>query len=611
MNINTIIEKIMSNSIANTKGDIDVNDNSYLWDIIQNPKDSTNKKFNYGTKFSAGNSIKERYHSSLNNHKYPITYFIYRVVVYLLKLIICCFYRVATFIRQLFISDKDSEKRVLDVSTSPRFNFIVFVAFIVSYIVLIVIILSFFIKSVLFFRPDTRINESGAITMPQSCERENYMYLLNSATYWGNSGIKVLEGDEVIITVSGSFFSKIGEMHYSALNNKLPKYDRTLVSFDKNKNQQADTDKSKHKNLLVANLKDPKSHVNDKFGSLLIQIRDNSEHTPFHLGDIISDTTSSSTDDAFHFKAEKSGYLHFAVNDEYITESWFEDSIKPNPEIQSNLDINNIAKLPVKDFNYLVNLVKKDNEKKKRIEVKGKDIDSILRRDNDSIDRALTGYILSKFNKANVQKINVNGLVRSSIAPWLQDLLKINNYAKVSVKRFTIHDSIYEKEHDYSFKSFPIRYPDSIQYNKPQKIIVEKEVYLTKACYNLIRYNKKYRDSIGWSSDTIKHLTVWDRWNERIARMWYSDNVGDILINIRIKRQTVHGNILEPTVLSKTYREIEDFFLYPPFGNRKIIFIVCILLILVGWMTFDRKYGEKVLIWINDKLSGRFKRILS
>ena len=57
MNINKIIEKIMSNSIANTKGDIDVNDNSYLWDIIQNPKDSTGKKFNYGTKFSAGNSI--------------------------------------------------------------------------------------------------------------------------------------------------------------------------------------------------------------------------------------------------------------------------------------------------------------------------------------------------------------------------------------------------------------------------------------------------------------------------------------------------------------------------------------------------------------------------
>ncbi len=639
MNINKIIEKILSNSIVNTKGDIDVNDNSYLWDIIQNPEDSTVKKFNYGTKFSVGDSIKERYHASLNNKKYPITYFIYRVIVYLFKLMIWCFYRVASSIRQLFISDKGNKDRAVDVSTSPRFNFIVFIATIVTYIVLIVIILSFFIKSVLLFRPDTRINESGAITMPQSCERENYMYLLNSATYWGNSSIKVLEGDEVSISVSGSFFSKIGEMYYSALNNKLPKYDRTFVSFDKNKKQQSDTsennkliefcrkfvsllknseqssDKSEHNKLLVANLKDSKRHVNDKFGSLLIQIRDNSEHTPFHLGDIISDTASISSDDVFHFKAKKSGYLHFAVNDEYITESWFEDSIKPNPVIQSNLDISNIAKLPEKDFNYLVSLVKKDNENKKRIEVKGKDlnigIDSILRRDNDSIDRALTGYILSKFTKVNVQKINVNGLVRTSIALSLQDLLEINNYAKVSVKRFTILDSIYKKEHDYSFKSFPICYPDSIQDNILQIIIVEKEVYLTKACYNLIKYNKKYRDSIGWSSDTIKHLTVWDKWDEKIATMWYSDNVGDILINIRIKRQTVHGNILEPTVLSKTYREIEDFFLYPPFGNRKIIFIICILLILVGWMAFDRKFGEKVLIWINDKLSDRFKRILS
>ena len=346
MNINKIIEKILSNSIVNTKGDIDVNDNSYLWDIIQNPEDSTGKKFNYGTKFSVGDSIKERYHASLNNKKYPITYFIYRVIVYLFKLMIWCFYRVASFIRQLFISNKGNKDRAVDVSTSPRFNFIVFIATVVTYIVLIVIILSFFIKSVLLFRPDTRINESGAIAMPQSCERENYMYLLNSATYWGNSGIKVMEGDEVSITVSGSFFSKIGEMYKSALNNTQPKYDRTLVSFDKNKNQMTDsiTETSKHKNLLVANLKYPNHHINDKFGSLLIKIRDHSEHTPFYQDTIISDTASNSSFNAFVFKAEKSGYLHFAVNDEYITESWFEDSIKPNPEIQSKLDINNIAK---------------------------------------------------------------------------------------------------------------------------------------------------------------------------------------------------------------------------------------------------------------------------
>lgn len=524
----------MSNSIANTKGDIDVNDNSYLWDIIQNPKDSTGKKFNYGNKFSAGNSIKERYHSSINNNqKYPITYFIYKVVVYLFKLIICCFYRVATYVRQLFISDKGNQNRAADVSTSPRFNFIVFVAFIVSYIVLIVIILSFFIKSVLFFRPDTRINESGAITMPQSCERENYMYLLNSATYWGNSSIKVLKGDEVSITVSGSFFSKIGEMHYSALNNKLPKYDRTFVSFDKNKKQQSDTsennkliefcrkfvslfknseqlsDTSEHNKLLVANLKYPNRHVNDKFGSLLIQIRDNSDHTLFHLGDIISDTASTSSDDVFHFKAKKSGYLHFAVNDEYITKSWFEDSIKPNPEVQRKLDINNFAKLPDTLFMRLKSLIKADK------------------------DTALMN----------------------------------NEYGG--------------------------------------------NVYLNKTCFDLIKKNKKYQESIGWTDTIIDTLTVWDKWDEKIATMWYSDNVGDILISVRIKRQTVHGNILEPTVLSKTYREIEDFFLYPPFGRRKIILLICILLIVVGWMAFDHKYGEKVLKWMKNKLSNRFKRILS
>lgn len=635
MNINKIIEKILSNSIVNTKGDIDVNDNSYLWDIIQNPKESTSKKFSYGTKFSVGDSIKERYNSSIkNNQKYPITCFIYRVIVYLFKLMIWCFYRVASFIRQLFISDKDNKDRATDVSTSPRFNFIVFIATIVTYIVLIVIILSFFIKSVLLFRPDTRINESGAINMPQSCERENYMYLLNSATYWGNSGIKVLKGDEVSITVSGSFFSKIGEMYNSALNNKKPKYERTFVSFDRNKNQQSDTsednkliefyrkfvtlykktekpsDTSEHNKLLVANLKYPNRHVNDMFGSLLIQIRDNSEHTPFHLGDIISDTASTSTTVAFHFEAEKSGYLHFAVNDEYITESWFEDSIKPNTEIQSNLDISNIAKLPEKDFKYLVSLIKEDNTNKTNNKkgIEDKDLDSILRIDNNCIDRTLTGYKLFTFKKVNVRNNIVKDLDRLKVAQWLKDMLDIQNFAKVAVDRFTILDSIYIKEHDYSFKSNQELYPNYVQDTKLQII---KEVYLTKACYNLIKNNQKYQDAIGWTSDTIKQLTVWDKWNERIATMWYSDNVGDILINVRVKRKTVHGNILEPTLLSKAYREMEDFFLLPPFGLRKILTIIGILFLILGWMALDNKYGRGILKGISSLLCNRVKRILS
>ena len=517
MNINKIIEKILSNSIVNTKGDIDVNDNSYLWDIIQNPEDSTGKKFNYGIKFSVGDSIKERYHASLNNKKYPITYFVYRVIVYLFKLMIWCFYRVASSIRQLFISDKGNKDRAVDVSTSPRFNFIVFIATIVTYIVLIVIILSFFIKSVLLFRPDTRINESGAITMPQSCERENYMYLLNSATYWGNSGIKVMKGDEVSITVSGSFFSKIGEMYKSALNNKLPKYDRTFVSFDKNKKQKSDT--TEHKKLLVANLKYPNCHINDKFGSLLIQIRDHSDHISFHKDSIISDTAYNSSFNAFIFKAEKSGYLHFAVNDEYITETDF-DRIKRTPWLQDSLDIYNLAKLSKNNYLKLVSIIKNDSAVKQML------------------NRVSLDQLLSYFEESGY-------------------------------------------------------------------------VYLTQWGFDFIKNNKICQDSIGWTEEMMDTLTVWDKWNERIATMWYSDNVGDILINVRIKRHTVQGNILEPSILSRAYREIEDFFLASPFGYRKILTIIGMLLLIAGWMALDYIDGRGILECISRNLCDPVKRILS
>lgn len=496
MNIDTVLDNILNRCLAGSKGSIKLKESSSLWELLCNyPK--TDSDLNNG--FNIGDSLKNRYKAALyGKHQFPFAYFLFLTTIYLIRILIKSFYCLASFIKQVLTGKKS------DLSQSPRFNFIVFVATCTFYLILIVTILIFFVKSVLLFRPDTRINEYGAITMPQSCERENYMYLLNTASYWDNSGIKVSAGDIVSITVSGSFFSDIDDMYTSALYNKKTTYARSYVSFDRNRESQIDN--SSHSRLLVTNLKNGK-HVNDRFGSLLIQIRDASQHNPYHQDDIIFDSRNNKSDNAYHFKAKKSGYLYFTVNDEYIDETWF-NRIKSEPRWLDSLEIENYAKLDIDKYNAL----------------------------------------------SDAKKASLKGVISG-------------NY-----------------------------------------------VYLTQEGYNLIKDNKEYQNSIGINADSLEKLIVWDKWNEDLAKMWYSDNVGDILINVKIVRSNVQCSIFEPSVLSKTYRKVEDFFLSPTFWHREIWHLAFIILIIFCLMALDRKFGKKSLMLLKKpylKVLGYYNRLLN
>lgn len=495
MNIDTILDNILNKCLAGSKGSIKLKESSSLWELLCNyPK--TDSDLNNG--FNIGDSLKNRYKAALyGKHQFPFAYFLFLIAIYLIRILIKSFYCLASFIKQVLTGKKS------DLSQSPRFNFIVFVATCTFYLILIVTILIFFVKSVLLFRPDTRINEYGAVTMPQSCERENYMYLLNTASYWDNSGIKVSTGDIVSITVSGSFFSDIDDMYTSALYNKKTTYARSYVSFDRNRESQIDN--SSHSRLLVTNLKNGK-HVNDRFGSLLIQIRDASQHNPYHQDDILFDSRNNKSDNAYHFKAKKSGYLYFTVNDEYIDETWF-NRIKSEPRWLDSLEIKNYAKLDIDKYEAL----------------------------SDAKKESLRGVISGNY------------------------------------------------------------------------------VYLTQEGYNLIKDNKEYQNSTGINADSLEKLIVWDKWNEDLAKMWYSDNVGDILINVKIVRSNVQCSIFEPSVLSKTYRKVEDFFLSPTFWHREIWHLAFIILIIFCLMALDRKFGKKSLMLLKkpyNKVLGYYNRYI-
>ena len=496
MNINSIIEQILGNSATGTKGNIELKDNSHLWDLIHKNHESESGQ---GNEFLIGEGIKGRYEESIraDKHRFHVTYFIYSILVYLIKLMICGFYKVTSFIRNWFTGDKR------DLSQSPRFNFIVFITACTFYIMLIVAILIFFIKSVLLFKTDARVNEYGAISMPQSCERENYMFLLNTATFWDNSGIKVIEGDEVSITVSGSFFSDIDEMYKSALNNKKPKFDRTYVTFDKSRESKPDT--SVHSYFLLTNIKDilkvdsfSKPFDADKesptFGSLLVAIRDASEHKPFNQ-DSIFRKKDPDDNKPLTFIADRAGYLNFAVNDEYFDKTCF-----------------------------------------------------------------------------NIVKDSIN----------LQTKLEIYNIARISKIQYETFKKTYKE----------ILHPDSNANSS--------YYYFTEADLETIKKDTVLQTVLGFKGK-VDTLTSWATWNEDIAKMWYSDNVGDILINVRIKRNQVQGNIFKPSMMTKSYRMVEDFFLTPKFWENKRNTLILFVILVILWLSIDYCHGISFLRYVKDR----------
>lgn len=488
MNINSIIEQILGNSATGTKGNIELKDNSYLWNLVHKSHDDEPV---LGEKFAIKCKIKDK------NHRFPITHFIYSILIYFAQLLIYGFYKVASFISFLFTGRKR------DLSQSPRFNFIVFLTACTFYVMMIVAILIFFVKSVLLFKTDAGVNEFGAIAMPQSCERENYMFLLNTATFWDNSGIKVIEGDEVSITVSGSFFSDIDEMNNSALNNKKPKFDRTYVTFDRSRQNVPDS--SIHSYFLLTNIKDIlkvkefNKTQNDKgespsFGSLLVAIRDASEHKPFNQ-DSIFRKKDPNDNKALTFIADRAGYLNFAVNDEYFDTTCFK-IIQNSIDLQSKLEIYNIARIP---------------------------------------------------------KIQYDTLKKT-------------------------YKEIIE----------PISNADSSYY------------YFTEADLDSIKKNANLQADLNFT-DKIDTLISWAIWNEDIAKIWYNDNVGDILINVRIKRNEVQGNIFKPGMMTKSYRTVEDFFLTPKFWKNNRYHLIWLAILIFLWLEFDCSDGKSLLDYVDNK----------
>ena len=320
MNIHSIIETLKGITSSETEGKLELTEDSFLSEITNG--DVTDEKDSNG--FSSKVCWQDCQRQIL-----PLTWLLLTAICFLLKCIIYVVYWLIERVRCLFTNERP--RKVLGIS--PRINMVLMLSVVTMYFMLLASMLMFFVKDVVLFRPDTYVNDSGAISFPQSCKREHYMFLINSAKCWTNTGIKVLEGDKVTVSASGSFFSKIAEMDSFARSNIAPKYSRVNVLC-----QSPDNDSTRV--LWMYNKKDA------RFGSLLVQIKDDYEKPSCssdngHIRQLeIKECCQPPC-----FVADSAGVLNFAVNDIYLNDGCELDITRLKEQLRLNdTQYNNVLK---------------------------------------------------------------------------------------------------------------------------------------------------------------------------------------------------------------------------------------------------------------------------
>ena len=324
MDINSIVDNIKYGIASENEGRINITEKSFLLDLLDDER-------------SSSKGFKPHMPKMDKDKRFPVFVYLLRVLLFIIEVFVWGFYWAIRGIRLLFLGKMQDK----DLSTSPRLNFVIFISAIIVYLVTLILILLFFIKSVLLFNPNSGVNDKGAFTVPQDCGREKYIFLFNTATCWANTGIKVLEGDDVIISASGSFFGSINVMKQCAESNEKPKYSRNLIVHynQENKNLEDKNDTVDTTPLCMYHAEDA------RFGSLLVQIKEDGEELLYCCSTSDNDTIKQIDFKDIHnppyIPIKKSGVLYFAVNDIYLTDSIFK-SIKDSTAYKNYLNFNTI-----------------------------------------------------------------------------------------------------------------------------------------------------------------------------------------------------------------------------------------------------------------------------
>lgn len=130
MNINSIIENIQAGLASGRDGKIKLTEHSYLLDLLDGKNTTACEK----DKFTCNVNWNDFRH-----HRFPVLWLMMTFVTFTLKCIVFACYWLASQVWALFVGKKNKK----ELSLSPRFNFVLFVAAITGFVSMIVIMLVF------------------------------------------------------------------------------------------------------------------------------------------------------------------------------------------------------------------------------------------------------------------------------------------------------------------------------------------------------------------------------------------------------------------------------------------------------------------------------------
>lgn len=281
MNVKSLIETITSAITTTGLARYVINDRSFLAELLSDKRPTPS-----GPQTDAEVLGIKPFIDYRPTDRLPVTMLVVRMVWKTLMLLPWLCYRGAAVAAALMSGAR--VKRLADCPSkvrSARVNFVIFFVSLVFAIVLLLVILSFFIRGVLFFDPSQRINEQGAITMAQPCGSERNVFLYNTGQCWANTGIQVVRGDRVEVTASGAYYGRVADLYHCAKDNCVLPFDMVMpgLSYDV-----AGKDKQDMRSAQLTRLCMYKGEtrrllgmewtaVESVFGSLLYQIRASNE----------------------------------------------------------------------------------------------------------------------------------------------------------------------------------------------------------------------------------------------------------------------------------------------------------------------------------------------
>ena len=204
-------------------------------------------------------------------------------------------------------------RRWLDREKEPAsvwVNLVLLAVALVIAIVFLVSILSFGIRSIVLPPGNMYVNNSGVVSIEQPHMEEHHFFLLNAATAWTKTDIRISKGDKVYISASGGFYGDVGEMSEKAGSNDTLLYPRYSYAYTA----------MSRENIKYCIYGRESSNTTARFGSLLYQIR--KQHSgPLNYNSGTSNPIKQIEFDTnfrlrpYEFDADESGVLFFSFND--------------------------------------------------------------------------------------------------------------------------------------------------------------------------------------------------------------------------------------------------------------------------------------------------------